>query len=212
MSIRSSRPRVAALALAVALIPVLASAQPPARGPMTFDGFDRNGDGVITSDEFSAVRSERMAARAEQGMPMRGVANAPAFADFDQDGDGQIAPQEFRDFQQQRRGMGPGMDPGGGMGPGMGPGMGRGMGMQMPEFAEFDTDGNGTLTKDEFYTARGKRMGERGAQGYPMRGAATAPTFEAIDADGDGRVGPEEFAAAQAQHHRQMMQGQPPQR
>jgi hypothetical protein len=98
--------------------------------------------------------------------------------------------------------MGPGM-----MGPGMmGPGMGRGMGM--PSFSEFDLDGDGTLTEDEFNKAHSQRMQQRAEQGYPMRNAPNAPGFETFDRDGDGRVNAAEFAEAQAQHRRSMM-GQP---
>jgi Ca2+-binding EF-hand superfamily protein len=73
-------------------------------------------------------------------------------------------------------------------------------------FEGFDTNGDGSLTKQEFYDARAEHMRERAQQGYPMRGAASAPTFESIDADGNGSVSPEEFAAVQA-HHQQMMRG-----
>lgn len=83
--------------------------------------------------------------------------------------------------------------------------MGPGMGRNMPSFAEFDLDGNGILTEQEFYEARSQRIQQRVQQGYPMRNLANAPAFQAIDLDGDGRVTPEEFAAAQAQHRQQMM-------
>lgn len=95
-------------------------------------------------------------------------------------------------------GQGPGAGPGRGMG---GPGMGR----NMPAFADFDTNGDGSLTEQEFNEAKGKRIQERAQQGYQMRNLATAPTFATIDSNGDGRVDPQEFAAAQAQHRQQAM-------
>jgi hypothetical protein len=194
-----------AVVLAMAALTAAGSgaAQPPAPGPMSFGGFDRDGDGVVTEQEFATVRGERMAARAAQGAPMRGAANAPAFSDFDRDGDGRMTADEFNAFHQQRMLGRPGMGPG--MGRGMGPGMGRGMGMNMPAFADFDRNGDGSLTKQEFYDARAQRMGERAAQGYPLRNAPNAPSFESIDRDGDGKVVPAEFAAHQAEHRRQMM-------
>ncbi|NEX20166.1 hypothetical protein G3480_07535 [Thiorhodococcus mannitoliphagus] len=86
------------------------------------------------------------------------------------------------------------------MGPGYGPGRG------MPAFTDFDLDGNGSLTEQEFYQARANRMAERAQQGYPMRNAGKAPDFGTIDLNGDDTVDPEEFATAQAEHRQQMMQ------
>ena len=198
------------LVIAASSVAVAAqSAEPPSRGPMTFEVFDMDGDGVVTEQEFQSVRTDRMAARAAQGAPMRGAANAPPFSVFDQNGDGSITPEEFAAAQQARLGMGQGAGMGSGMG--MGPGMSRGMGQNMPVFADFDLNADGTLTKQEFDEARAKRIAERSQQGYPMRNLPNAPTFEAIDTDGDGQVVPEEFAAHQAEHRAQMMQQMPQQ-
>lgn len=86
--------------LAVAIFCVLGAtgaviAQVPTRGPMNFGAFDQNTDGVVTEQEFNTARAERMAARAAQGAPMRGAANAPSFTDFDLNGDGVVSPAEF---------------------------------------------------------------------------------------------------------------------
>jgi hypothetical protein len=184
-------------------LPVLA--QPsgaPARGFMPFAAFDQDGNGSVTEQEFNAVHGQRMAERAATGAPMRGAANAPTFADFDQNGDGQLLPDEFAAAHQslmQNR-------PGRGMGAGMGPGMGRGMGRNMPTFAEFDLNRDGSLTEKEFYEARANRIKERSEQGYQMRNLSNAPVFGAIDLDGNGLVDPQEFAMAQARHRQQMMQ------
>jgi Ca2+-binding EF-hand superfamily protein len=185
-----------------AIGPVTAGAQVPSQGPMTFEAFDQNDDGAVTEQEFATAHAERWAARAEQGAPMRGAASAPAFSDFDRNGDGRMTKDEFIAGRQARMQGRPGM--GQGMGPGAG--MGRGMGMNMPSFSEFDLDGSGVLTEQEFYDARAKRMQQRAKQGYPMFGAATAPTFEQVDGDGDKKVTADEFAAAQRQHHQRMMQ------
>ncbi|MBK1723806.1 hypothetical protein CKO23_16395 [Thiocystis violacea] len=182
---------------------------------MTFATFDRDSDGVVTEQEFNATRAERMAARATMGAPMPGAANAPKFADLDQNGDGQVTADEFDAFHQARLqgrgGMGPGagqgMGPGMGMGQGGGRGAGRGMGSHMPTFADFDLNGDGSLTAQEFYQARANRIAERSQQGYPMRNLGNAPDFSAIDLDGNGQVDPREFLTAQTQHRQQMMQG-----
>ena len=199
----------------------LSAQAPVAAGPMTFAEMDKNGDGIVTGPEFAAAQAAHMAARAAQGVPMRGAATAPTFADFDQNGDGQLTAEEFQAGRQARMqgrpgmgqgpgpgpgpnsGMGPGAGPGGGMGGG--PGRGMGMGRGMPAFAEFDLNGDGALTEAEFNEGRAKRMAERAAQGYPMRNAGKAPPFSTLDTDGNGRVTPDEFATGQAAHRQQMM-------
>ncbi|NNL00397.1 MAG: hypothetical protein HKO88_15210 [Xanthomonadales bacterium] len=72
------------------------------------------------------------------------------------------------------------------------------------KFADFDTDGNGFISEQEFNTLRGQRMAARAAEGKKMRGAATAPAFADVDADGDGQLNPEELASAQKAHREKM--------
>ena len=103
------------------------AAQPaPPPGPMNFSAMDKNGDGAVTAPEFATAHGEQMAARAAQGAPMRGAANAPGFADFDQNADGKMTPAEFDAGRQARMQGRPGM--GSGMGAGPGPGYGSGPG------------------------------------------------------------------------------------
>jgi Ca2+-binding EF-hand superfamily protein len=71
-------------------------------------------------------------------------------------------------------------------------------------FSDFDEDGSGFISEDEFNTLRGQRMAARAAEGRKMRGAATAPAFADIDADGDGQLNPEELSAAQNAHREKM--------
>ncbi|EGV18083.1 EF-hand domain-containing protein [Thiocapsa marina] len=197
------RRSILAVTVAAAFAAPLALAQqpPPPRGPMTFSAFDLDGDGIVTEQEFDTAQSQRMAERAAQGAPIRGAANAPAFSDFDMNGDGRMTTEEFATVQQSRMQGRPGrgMGPGGGMGPGAG------MGRNMPAFAEFDLNGDGALTEQEFYEARATRIVERSQQGYPMRNLANAPSFEVIDLNGDGQITPDEFSAGQAQHRQQGM-------
>ncbi len=97
--------------------PATAGARPPGGPGMnrpTFADFDRNGDGRISEQEFDTTRSERIAQRASEGRPMRGLAGAPSFAEIDRDGDGSISRAEFAAHQSagpKGRGPGPGRGP-----------------------------------------------------------------------------------------------------
>lgn len=70
----------------------------------------------------------------------------------------------------------------------------------MATFEDFDANGDGYITEQEFVEARNKRIAERAAEGRPMRGLSQAEEFKDIDADGDGRISREEFAAHQSRH------------
>ena len=72
-------------------------------------------------------------------------------------------------------------------------------------FSALDTNGDGTVTEQEFATGHADRMASRAAQGAPMRGAANPPTFAAYDKNGDAKLTPDEFAAAQGDRRQQTM-------
>ncbi len=65
--------------------------------------------------------------------------------------------------------------------------------MNRPNFAMFDANGDGVVTKKELTDFRAKRQSQRAAQGMPMRNAANAPAFESMDADGNGELTQEEL-------------------
>lgn len=73
-----------------------------------------------------------------------------------------------------------------------------------PSFEQFDADGDGFVSEDEFVTFRAARMKERAEAGHKMRGAANAPQFSEIDANGDGRLDREEFTARRDAHMKMM--------
>ena len=69
-----------------------------------------------------------------------------------------------------------------------------------PPFAEFDQDGSGFVSEEEFNTVRGQHMAARAAEGKQMRCAASAPAFADIDTDGDGQLSQDELAAGHEAH------------
>jgi len=73
-------------------------------------------------------------------------------------------------------------------------------------FNSFDQDGSGSISQQEFETARAERMAKRAQQGYPMRNAGNAPSFATIDSNGDGQVDANEFSAHQAMRRQQRQQ------
>ena len=71
-------------------------------------------------------------------------------------------------------------------------------------FAEFDQDGSGFVSEEEFNKVRGERMAANAAAGRKMKGAATAPAFADIDTDNDGKLNADELAAAHKTHMEKM--------
>ena len=79
-----------------------------------------------------------------------------------------------------------------------------GSGMNMPTFADFDLNGDGSITEDEFNTARAERIAKHAQEGRQMKNMANAPSFADIDTNDDGSVSSEEFSAHQAEHMKKM--------
>ena len=71
-------------------------------------------------------------------------------------------------------------------------------------FAEFDQDGSGFVSEEEFNKVRGERMAANAAAGRKMKGAATAPAFADIDTDNDGKLNADELAAGHKAHMEKM--------
>jgi hypothetical protein len=177
-----------ASALAIAQTPI------PDRGPIPFTGFDLNGDGAISQEEFNSVHAQR------QESPGRGRMSPPAFQSFDLNGDQQLSPEELAAGQRkrmiERRGMGGGGQQGSRQGPGR----------NMPKFIEFDLNGDGVVQERELEQARAERIRQRAMQGHQMRNLRYAPTFKEIDTDGDGVISQKEFATAQQKHRQRIGQ------
>jgi Ca2+-binding EF-hand superfamily protein len=75
---------------------------------------------------------------------------------------------------------------------------------QPPAFSDFDQDGDGFVSEDEFNTTRAARHEAMAKEGRPMKGMASAPAFSDIDSDGDGRLSEAELTAAQQAHRKAM--------
>lgn len=61
-------------------------------------------------------------------------------------------------------------------------------------FSDFDADGSGFISEQEFYAARGERMAARAKEGGQMRNVGNSPSYASFDLNGDGQLSPEEFA------------------
>jgi hypothetical protein len=73
-----------------------------------------------------------------------------------------------------------------------------------PAFADFDQDGDGFVSEDEFNATRDAHHAAMAKEGRPMKGMATAPSYGDIDTDGDGRLTEAELTAAQHAHMKAM--------
>lgn len=73
-----------------------------------------------------------------------------------------------------------------------------------PGFTDFDADGDGFVSEDEFNTLRSERIAARAKEGRQMKGVASAPPFSNIDSNGDGKLDEAEFAAGRDAHMKVM--------
>jgi Ca2+-binding EF-hand superfamily protein len=64
-------------------------------------------------------------------------------------------------------------------------------------FTEFDADGDGFVSEEEFNKTRSEHMAKMAEAGRPMKGAASAPAFADMDTDGDGMLDKDELRAGQ---------------
>lgn len=111
-------------------------------GEPAFSDFDADGDGLLTPAELEQGRQQRQQGRPGMGQGMGSSmgqgANMPAFTEFDADADGAISEQEYVDGRNrriaERAAAGYPM---------------RGLG-QTVDFSAVDSDGNGSLSPEEF--------------------------------------------------------------
>jgi len=77
------------------------------------------------------------------------------------------------------------------------------MGGNMPSFSDFDTNGNGKVTQQEFEHTQQERMTARANEGKMMRNAGNAPAFSDVDTNRDGTINASEFQQHQQTHMQQ---------
>lgn len=73
-----------------------------------------------------------------------------------------------------------------------------------PPFTDFDQDGDGLVSEEEFNSTRNAHHAEMAEAGMPMKGMATAPAFADLDSDGDGMLNEAELTAGQKAHMKAM--------
>jgi len=89
--------------LIVALIVTGALAVGQGNRMMSYSGFDTDGNGNITQEEFENTQQKRMTAQAQAGRMMRNAGNAPHFSDIDTNSDGNIDKKEFQTHQAKQQ-------------------------------------------------------------------------------------------------------------
>lgn len=73
-----------------------------------------------------------------------------------------------------------------------------------PGFVDFDADGDGFVSEEEFNMLRSERIAARAAEGRQMKGLASAPAFSDIDSNDDGKLDETEFTAGRDAHMKAM--------
>jgi len=172
--------------------------------PMTFAKHDTNGDGVLSKEEvrgrllanFSEFDSDANGKLSAQEFaavkmgPQGKRSKLPTFADLDSNNDAVLSEAEFGAFKMHRRAN-------------SGNRHNRPTfqeidknsdgvlakeevrGRLLANFADFDTDGNGTLSAEEFAAVRMAKQGRAGKGYY-------CPVFQEIDKNSDGILTKEE--------------------
>ena len=192
------------------------------RNALSLKQMDADRNGTISRAEYANAHKNRVRPGPRKGAMLgqgqgQGIGRGAAVdAPAPQPGVGMGAGQGMGQGMGQGQGMGMGQGRGMGRGQGMGPGAGQGMGqgqgmaagqgmgrgMNRPDFADFDTNRDGSISQDELNQYRSDKLEQRAKEGRMMRNASKAQAFGDMDTNKDGKIDATEFSNHQMQQPR----------
>lgn len=78
---------------------LMAEALPP-KGPLAFETYDKNSNGLVSAQEFNEIQTQRMLQKAQSGKMMKNAKTPATFVSIDLNNDGAITQQELTAHQQ----------------------------------------------------------------------------------------------------------------
>lgn len=174
------------------------------RNALSLKQMDADRNGTISRAEYANAHKNRVRPGQRKGAMLgqgqgQGIGRGAAVdAPAPQPGVGMGAGQGMG----QGQGMGMGQGRGMGRGQGMAAGQGMGRGMNRPDFADFDTNRDGSISQDELNQYRSDKLEQRAKEGRMMRNASKAQAFGDMDTNKDGKIDATEFSNHQMQQPR----------
>ena len=166
------------------------------RNALSLKQMDADRNGTISRAEYANAHKNRVRPGQRKGAMLgqgqgQGIGRGAAVdAPAPQPGVGMGAGQGMG----QGQGMGMGQGRGMGQGQGMAAGQGMGRGMNRPDFADFDTNRDGSISQDELNQYRSDKLEQRAKEGRMMRNASKAQAFGDMDTNKDGKIDATEFS------------------
>ncbi|MEA2050184.1 MAG: EF-hand domain-containing protein [Campylobacterota bacterium] len=145
--------------LLVSLIATLGFAVPTAKEKFT--KADKNGDGVLTSQEFYNDQARKMIQKTDEGRALKGASTAPQFKNVDINKDGKVTFKEYNKFhtirQQEMMNI-----------RNKGQNYSKNKGRGIDTFNKYDINNDGVIDKKEFrqiYKELNKNIGQNKGKG-----------------------------------------------